>query len=142
MALALTQKNVRIVCELAGKVDVPVFAGCEAPLTRKLVTAEHVHCRTGLDGTDMPPPQTPLQDTPAAAFLIASIRNGDALNEGEQVARSTMSAIAGRMSAYTGRSMKWSWALEVSKLDLSPAKYEFGDLPVDPPAIPGVTKLV
>lgn len=74
--------------------------------------------------------------------LINSIRNGDGLNEAEQVAKSTMSAIAGRMSAYTGREMKWDWALQASKLDLSPPKYEFGDLAVDPPAIPGVTKLI
>ncbi len=74
--------------------------------------------------------------------LITSIRNGDAVNEAEQVAHSTMSAIAGRMSAYTGRSMKWEWALKKSVLDLSPPSYEFGKLAVDPPAIPGVTKLI
>ena len=76
------------------------------------------------------------------ADLIRSIRHGDAVNEGEQVARSTMSAIAGRMAAYTGRSMKWEWALKKSALDLTPAEYKFGKLPVDPPAIPGVTKLI
>jgi myo-inositol 2-dehydrogenase/D-chiro-inositol 1-dehydrogenase len=76
------------------------------------------------------------------ADLIKSIRNGDAINEAEQVAHSTLSAIAGRMSAYTGRSMKWSWALNASKLNLSPAEYKFGDLAVDPPAIPGMTKLI
>ncbi len=76
------------------------------------------------------------------ADLIHSIRNGDAVNEGEQVARSTMSAIAGRMAAYTGRSMKWEWALQRSQLDLGPAEYRFGKLPVDPPAVPGITKLI
>ena len=76
------------------------------------------------------------------ADLIASIRNGDAVNEAEQVARSTMSAIAGRMSAYTGRSMKWDWALQKSALDLTPSAYQFGDLKVDPPAVPGITKLI
>jgi hypothetical protein len=76
------------------------------------------------------------------ANLINSIRNGDAVNEGVQVAESTMSAIAGRMAAYTGRSMKWEWALKKSMLDLSPADYKFGKLPVDPPAVPGVTKLI
>ena len=44
--LPLTQRNARIVCELASRTDVPVFAGCEAPLTRRLVTAEHVHGKT------------------------------------------------------------------------------------------------
>ena len=48
--LALTQKNARIVCELAGKPETLVFAGCDAPLARPLVTAEHVHGKTGLDG--------------------------------------------------------------------------------------------
>jgi purine nucleosidase len=51
-----------------------VFAGQDRPLARPLVTAEHVHGRTGLDGTDMPPPQTPVQDMPAVDFLITSIR--------------------------------------------------------------------
>ena len=48
--LELTAKNARIVCELAGRTDVPVYAGCDRPLNRPLVTAEHVHGKTGLDG--------------------------------------------------------------------------------------------
>ena len=63
--------------------------------------------------------------------LIASIRNGKPLNEGRQVAESTLMAIMGRMSAYTGRAMSWDWAMNTSKLDLTPAKYEFGPNPVD-----------
>ena len=46
------------------------------------------------------------------------------------------------MSAYTGRAMKWNWAMHQSKLDLSPPKYEFGPLPVRPVAVPGQTPLV
>jgi predicted dehydrogenase len=74
--------------------------------------------------------------------LVASIRNGTPLNEGRQIAESTMCAIIGRMSAYTGRLISWDWAMDTSKLNLSPAKYEFGPNPVDAPAIPGVTELV
>jgi len=74
--------------------------------------------------------------------LIASIRSGTPLNEGRQIAESTMCAIIGRMSAYTGRLISWDWAMNTSKLDLSPARYEFGPNPVDAPAIPGVTDLV
>jgi len=74
--------------------------------------------------------------------LIASIRDGKPLNEGKQVAESTMTAIMGRMSAYTGRALKWDWAMNASKLDLSPPKYEFGDLPVRPVAVPGKTELI
>ncbi len=60
--LALTQTNARKVCELAGRPDVPVHAGCAAPLSRSLVTAEHVHGKTGLDGVELPAPTMPLQD--------------------------------------------------------------------------------
>lgn len=72
--LALTQKNARIVCELAGAGDVPVFAGCEGPLSRKLVTAEHVHGKTGLDGPQLPEPTLPLQPQHAVDFLIETLR--------------------------------------------------------------------
>jgi predicted dehydrogenase len=74
--------------------------------------------------------------------LIASIRAGKPLNEGRQVAESTLSAIMGRMSAYTGRALSWEWAMNSSQLNLSPAKYEFGPNPVHPVAIPGTTPLV
>jgi predicted dehydrogenase len=73
---------------------------------------------------------------------IAAIRAGKPLNEGRQVAESTMSAILGRMSAYTGRAVSWDWGMTSSKLDLSPEKYEFGPVPVDPVAIPGTTPLI
>jgi myo-inositol 2-dehydrogenase / D-chiro-inositol 1-dehydrogenase len=74
--------------------------------------------------------------------LIASIRSGKPLNEGRQIAESTMCAIIGRMSAYTGRAISWEWAMNSSKLDLSPAKYEFGPNRVDPVAVPGTTELI
>ena len=72
--LTMTQKNVRIVCELAGKPDVKVYAGCASPLARELVTAEHVHGKTGLDGSDLPDPQMPLQATHAAEFIAETLR--------------------------------------------------------------------
>ncbi|HSA97379.1 MAG TPA: Gfo/Idh/MocA family oxidoreductase [Acidobacteriota bacterium] len=76
------------------------------------------------------------------ADLIASIRDGKPLNEGKRIAESTMCAIMGRMSAYTGRAISWDWAMNASKLDLFPKKLEFGPHPVDPVAVPGVTPLV
>jgi len=72
--LPLTQKNARIVCELAGKPDTLVFAGCDAPLARKLVTAEHVHGKTGLDGPQMADPTMALQDQHAVDFIIETLR--------------------------------------------------------------------
>ena len=74
--------------------------------------------------------------------LIASIRAGQPLNEGRRIAESTLCAILGRMSAYTGRAISWDWAMNSSKLDLFPAQLEFGPHPVDPVAVPGVTPLV
>ncbi len=76
------------------------------------------------------------------AEQIAAIRSGQHLNEGQRVAESTLTCIMGRMSAYTGRALKWDWVMKASKLDLSPAKYEFGDLPMRPVAMPGQTPLV
>ena len=40
-----------------------------------------------------------------------------------------------------GRAVKWDWAINASKLDLSPDKYELGDVPVRPVAIPDRTPL-
>ena len=72
--LALTSRNARIVCELAGRRDALVFAGCDAPLQRKLVTAEHVHGKTGLDGPQMDAPTMPLQSQHAVDFIIDALR--------------------------------------------------------------------
>lgn len=51
--------------------------------------------------------------------LIASIRAGKPLNEGQRIAESTLTAIGARMSAYTGRALTWDQLLN-SKTDLVP----------------------
>ena len=76
------------------------------------------------------------------ADQIDAIRNGKPLNEAVQVAESTMTAIMGRMSAYTGKSLSWNWAMEASKLDLTPAAYAFTELPERSVALPGITPLI
>ncbi len=75
--LPLTQKNALIVCELAGRTDIAVYAGCDAPMGRKLVTAEHVHGKTGLDGPQLPTPQMALHDGHAVDFIIETLRRED-----------------------------------------------------------------
>ena len=72
--LALTARNARMICELAGRPDIAVFAGCDRPLGRALVTAEHVHGKTGLDGPTLPEPQMPLQPRHAVDFIIDTVR--------------------------------------------------------------------
>lgn len=73
--LSLTTLNCRKICELAGKRDVKIFAGDPAPIKRPLVTAEHVHGRTGLDGPDLPEPEMALQDQHAVDFIIDTLRS-------------------------------------------------------------------
>jgi predicted dehydrogenase len=76
------------------------------------------------------------------ADLIASIRSGNPLNEGRRVAESTLTAIMGRITTYTGREISWNWLMNSSKLKLGPDKYVFGDNKVEPIAIPGKTQLI
>ena len=73
--LELTAKNARIVCELAGKREIKVFAGCDRPLRRDLVTAEYVHGKTGLNGPVLPDPTMPLQEQHAVDFIIDTLRS-------------------------------------------------------------------
>jgi predicted dehydrogenase len=74
--------------------------------------------------------------------MIDSIRSGNPLNEGRQIAESTLTALMGRMSAYAGKVVEWDWALNTSMLDLSPGKMEFGDRPEMKVQMPGVTELI
>eukprot|EP00903_Cladosiphon_okamuranus_P020785 g19090.t1 len=72
--LELTAKNARIICELAGKLDVKVYAGCDRPMAKTLVTAEHVHGQTGLNGPKLPDPVMALQDGHGVDFIIDTLR--------------------------------------------------------------------
>ncbi|MFZ2875152.1 MAG: Gfo/Idh/MocA family oxidoreductase [Phycisphaerales bacterium] len=73
--------------------------------------------------------------------LVRAIQSGEHVNEGKRIAESTLTAIMGRMSAYTGKTVTWEQALN-SQEDLSPPAYEWGSLPVPAVAVPGKTKLV
>ncbi len=68
--LDLTSINALKICELSGVYDVPVFRGSVAPLKRNLVTAEHVHGKTGLDGTDLSVEKKELELISAIDFII------------------------------------------------------------------------
>ena len=65
--------NARKIVELAGRTDVPVYAGCSRPLRRALVTAEHVHGVTGLDGPDLPDPTIALQAQHGVDYIIDTL---------------------------------------------------------------------
>jgi purine nucleosidase len=71
--LALTEVNARKICELAGRPDIKIYSGAIRPMLRSLVTAEHVHGRTGLDGPDLPDPMMPLQTQYAVDFIVETL---------------------------------------------------------------------
>jgi purine nucleosidase len=72
--LDYTRLNARKVLELAGRTDIPVYVGCDRPMRRKLVTAEHVHGKTGLDGPDLPAPTMAEQAQHGVDYLIDTLR--------------------------------------------------------------------
>jgi purine nucleosidase len=71
--LHLTEKNALKICELAGRPQTRVFSGAPRPLMRRLVTAEHVHGRTGLNGPDLPEPRMALQEQHAVDFIVETL---------------------------------------------------------------------
>lgn len=75
--LARTEANARRICELMGRTDIPVHAGCDRPLVRPLVTAAHVHGESGLNGLDLPAPTMPLQPRHGVDFIIDTLRRRD-----------------------------------------------------------------
>lgn len=72
--LKLTSRNIRIVLELCGRTEIPVYEGCERPLFREPITAEHVHGNTGLDGPVLPEPTLGAQSQHAVDFMIETLR--------------------------------------------------------------------
>jgi purine nucleosidase len=69
-----TINNCLKLMELAGRPEIPVFAGCPQPMLRPLVMAEHVHGPTGLDGPDLPAPKIRMQEQHGVDFIIDTIR--------------------------------------------------------------------
>ena len=72
-----TTANALRVLELAGRGDVPVYAGADAPIVRGRDVAAHVHGESGLDGPDLPPPQGAPQPQHAVEYLAAQFRDAD-----------------------------------------------------------------
>ena len=75
--LELTTRNARQMCDIAGRTDIPVFAGCERPMKRALLTAEKVHGKTGIDGIDIIEPATPLSDRHAVDWIIDTLSSAN-----------------------------------------------------------------
>ena len=78
LPLAQTERNARRVCELAGRLDVPVYAGCAQPILRPLATAERVHRETAQDRLLLPDPTMALQPQHGVDFLVETLRASEA----------------------------------------------------------------
>jgi purine nucleosidase len=78
LRLSQTERNARRVCELAGRPEVPIYAGCARPMLRPLATAERVHAETSRDGLLLPEPTMPLQAQHGVDFLIETLRSAEA----------------------------------------------------------------
>lgn len=72
--LALTERNARQICDIAGRSDMPVFAGCSRPMVRQLVTAEKVHGKSGIDGVDIVEPKCSPQEKHAVDYIVDTLR--------------------------------------------------------------------
>ena len=72
--------------------------------------------------------------------LFSAIRRGEPVNDGVRMAQSTLAALMGRMSAYTGQRITWKMAMD-SQEKLVPDRLGWDmKLPIAPLAVPGTTK--
>jgi purine nucleosidase len=76
--LHYTERNARRIVDLSGRSDVPVYAGCERPIARELVTSEHVHGQTGLAGYELPEPRIQLESGRGVEFIIETTMSAEA----------------------------------------------------------------
>jgi predicted dehydrogenase len=121
--------------------------GCADRVSERIVGSKGVAYLDGSNGriegsNPFKPGKSPNPYVQEHADLIASIRSGAALNEAQQIAESTMVAVMGRMSAYTGQLVTWDWAMNTSRLNLLPEKLELTDLPPYSMPVPGQTALI
>ncbi|HEX3807389.1 MAG TPA: nucleoside hydrolase [Gaiellaceae bacterium] len=72
-----TTNNALRVLELAGRGDIPVYAGADAPIVREREVAAHVHGESGLDGPDLPAPSASVQQQHAVEYLAEQFRRDD-----------------------------------------------------------------
>ncbi len=74
LPLAVTERNARAICELGGRPDIGVYAGCSVPMTRAPITAEHFHGEEGLGTLALPPPSMALRPQHGVDFTIDLLR--------------------------------------------------------------------
>lgn len=73
--LELTERNARLMCDLGNRSDLHVYGGCSTPMHNALITAEHVHGGTGIDGMDITTPSQPLHNLHAVDYIVDTLRD-------------------------------------------------------------------
>ncbi|MDO1605812.1 nucleoside hydrolase [Lactobacillus sp. YT155] len=73
--LTKVTNNARSIATLIGMKDVPIAAGCDRPLVNEINVADEIHGDSGIDGTELPKPEVPLQDIHAVDLIIETIMN-------------------------------------------------------------------
>lgn len=76
--LVLTEANARAIRDVAGRSEVPVYAGCPRPMIKPLETAEYVHGKSGIDVSNLPQPSRPVEESHAVDWLIDILRHAEA----------------------------------------------------------------
>jgi len=74
VGLVHTERNARAICELAGRPEIPVHAGCPRPVGFAIPRLETVHGGEGLGELQLPPPTAPPRPLHGVNFLIDSLR--------------------------------------------------------------------
>lgn len=74
LPLAITSRNARAVLELAGRAEIPVYAGCPRPLAPHRGAAPHVHGEGGLGTLILAEPATPCRPEHGVGWLIETLR--------------------------------------------------------------------
>ncbi len=74
LPLAETERNARRICELAGRDDICVYAGCARPLLRPLATAAAIHADMFKDKLGLRAPRMPLREQHGVDFIVDTLR--------------------------------------------------------------------
>src|SRR3954468_6335109 len=69
----LTARNARIIRQLAGRSDVPVYAGCTRPMVRVAVEADEIHGTTGLGPLPLFEPDHPLAAGHSVNVIVQTV---------------------------------------------------------------------
>ena len=75
VGLEQTSANILRLCEVMGRTDISVHAGCPRPILQTLKTVPHIHGSDGLGGANLPPPSSQPSEVHAVPAIIEAVRS-------------------------------------------------------------------